>query len=329
MAKLSHLAFFLLLLAVPFGLAMARVVTTIEAANSSPCQNQLDQEKPDQPYTDLDEIDQTIHQFDADFDQDTLEEIDSKEEEYYDDETSDDDEGYIAMPTDVEQETDSSLSLLNDDDVDSVSEEEGRLGINVARVVTPAFFNSIINQADPSCKGKRFYTRAAFLNATKSYRKFGNLTNTAAKREIAAFFAHVTHETGHLCYIEEIQKSTYCNRASEREWPCAPGKQYYGRGPLQLTWNFNYGPCGKANRFDGLKNPDIVAKNRVIAWKTALWFWMKNVRPVLRRGFGATIRAINGGECGGGRPAAVRARVKYYTNYCRRFNVTRGPNVSC
>ncbi|CAN1849823.1 Chitinase 4 [Linum perenne] len=326
MAKFTHAAFFLLLLAIPLGLSMARVVTTTIDVDSSSCHDQIDQvtdqpgtyidevdqEKTDQLNRDLDTIDQAIEQFDADFDEDStpVDEIDVVGDEQYDEES---DEGHIVMPT--------------DDDFES--EEEGKLGIAVGSVVTPAFFNSIISQADPSCKGKRFYTRGAFLNATKSYRKFGNLSNTAAKREIAAFFAHVTHETGHLCYIEEIQKSTYCNKASERQWPCAPGKQYYGRGPLQLTWNFNYGPCGKANRFDGLKNPDIVAKNRVIAWKTALWFWMKNVRPVLRRGFGATIRAINGGECGGGRPAAVASRVKYYKNYCRRFRVSTGPNVSC
>ncbi|CAN1142540.1 Chitinase 5 [Linum perenne] len=201
--------------------------------------------------------------------------------------------------------------------------DEGQLGIAVERVVTQAFFNSIISKAAPSCAGKKFYTRSSFLNAAKSYSKF------ASKREIAAFFAHVTHETGHLCYIEEIQKSTYCD-PNAKQWPCAPGKQYFGRGPLQLTWNYNYGPCGRANRFDGLKNPEIVARNPVVAWKTALWYWMKNVRPVVGSGFGATIRAINGAlECNGKNPAAVNARVKYYEDYCKRFKVAPGPNLRC
>ncbi|CAN1142548.1 Chitinase 5, partial [Linum perenne] len=132
-----------------------------------------------------------------------------------------------------------------------------------------------------------------------------------------------------LCYIEEIQKSTYCD-PNAKQWPCAPGKQYFGRGPLQLTWNYNYGPCGRANRFDGLKNPEIVARNPVVAWKTALWYWMKNVRPVVGSGFGATIRAINGAlECNGKNPAAVNARVKYYEDYCKRFKVAPGPNLRC
>lgn len=57
--------------------------------------------------------------------------------------------------------------------------------------VTPAFFDGIIGQASASCAGKRFYSRNAFLSAARQYPQFGD-----TKREIAAFFAHVTHETG-------------------------------------------------------------------------------------------------------------------------------------
>ena len=68
---------------------------------------------------------------------------------------------------------------------------------SVADIVTPAFFNGIINQAAASCAGKNFYTRNAFLSAVNSYPQFGKLGSAeASKREIAAFFAHVTHETG-------------------------------------------------------------------------------------------------------------------------------------
>ncbi|CAN1142538.1 Endochitinase EP3 [Linum perenne] len=93
--------------------------------------------------------------------------------------------------------------------------DEGQLGIAVERVVTQAFFNSIISKAAPSCAGKKFYTRSSFLNAAKSYSKFGKLANDAAsKREIAAFFAHVTHETGRkFIYIIQILLSSSCVRA--------------------------------------------------------------------------------------------------------------------
>ncbi|CAI0419515.1 unnamed protein product [Linum tenue] len=265
------------------------------------------------------------------------------ENEQHDDEAlledENDETGYIVMPTDhqndEEDDDTESLSPSNESNSDFESEDEedtddeGKLGVAVDKVVTAAFFNSIIKNAGSTCKGKRFYTRAAFLTATKSYPEFGKQSSDAAtKREIAAFFAHVTHETGSLCYVEEIKKATYCESKATK-WPCAPGKQYYGRGPLQLTWNYNYGPCGKANKFDGLKNPDIVAKNKVIAWKASLWFWKKSVRPVLKKGFAATIRAINGGECNGGNRPAVESRVKFYKKYCKRFGVKPGSKLSC
>ncbi|KAK6122572.1 hypothetical protein DH2020_043681 [Rehmannia glutinosa] len=117
-------------------------------------------------------------------------------------------------------------------------------GGSVADIVTDAFFNGIADQAEGSCAGKGFYTRAAFLEALSSYPQFGTVGSAEdSRREIAAFFAHVTHETGHMCYIEEINGPSrdYCDE-SNTQYPCAPNKGYYGRGPIQLSWNFNYGP---------------------------------------------------------------------------------------
>ncbi|CAN1770039.1 Endochitinase PR4 [Linum perenne] len=202
----------------------------------------------------------------------------------------------------------------------------------VADIVTQDFWNSIHDQAGNDCAGKAFYTRDAFLQATGSYPDFGNRgSDPDSKREIAAFFAHITQETGSMCYVEEINRDVYCQASAQ--YPCAPGKSYYGRGPLQLTWNYNYKDCGDANNFDGVNNPDIVAKDPVLAWKTALWFWMKNVRPVLSQGFGegfgATIRKINGMECDGGNPAAVRVRVNYYKSYCQKFGIQSERRPGC
>ncbi|XP_008222517.1 PREDICTED: endochitinase EP3-like [Prunus mume] len=200
----------------------------------------------------------------------------------------------------------------------------------VADVVTQAFFDGIINQAAADCAGKNFYTRQAFLDAVNSYSDFGRFgTADDSKREIAAFFAHVTHETGHFCYIEEINKATYCD-PNYPNYPCTPNKQYYGRGPLQLTWNYNYGAAGNSIGFDGLNSPESVASDPVLAFKTALWFWITNVRPVISQGFGATIRAINGAvECDGKRPDLVQARINYYTDYCTQLSVDPGTNLSC
>ncbi|CAN1135176.1 Chitinase 4 [Linum perenne] len=155
----------------------------------------------------------------------------------------------------------------------------------VSNVISPAFFHGILDQTSPSCKGRAFYTRKSFLTAAKSYHHFAKLASVNdSKREIAAFFAHVTHQTA---------------------------------------------PFGRENRFDGLNDPDIVGRSPVVAWKTALWIWMRNVRPVLDQGFGATIRGVSGSECNGGNPENVQARVRYYVDYCKHFGVTPGPDLSC
>ncbi|XP_062150260.1 endochitinase EP3-like [Alnus glutinosa] len=209
----------------------------------------------------------------------------------------------------------------------------GTCGVSVADIVTEDFFNGILNQAGGGdCPGKSFFTRVAFLNALNSYTQFGtNGTADDSKREIAAFFAHVTHETGSFCYIEEINGASqdYCDE-SNTQYPCNPNKKYYGRGPLQLSWNYNYGAAGNSIGFNGLNSPETVATDAVISFKTALWFWTLNVEPVLSQGFGATIRAINGAvECNGGNSGAVQSRIQYYTQYCDQFGVSTGDNLSC
>ncbi|XP_022761553.1 endochitinase EP3-like [Durio zibethinus] len=200
---------------------------------------------------------------------------------------------------------------------------------SVADIVTPEFFNGILDQADASCEGKNFYSRAAFLEAFNSFPQFGTADDT--RREVAAFFAHVTHETGHFCYINEINGATrdYCDETNT-QYPCNPDRGYYGRGPIQLSWNFNYGPAGESIGFDGLNSPDTVATDPVISFKTALWYWVNFVQPVIGQGFGATIRAINGAiECDGGNPDTVQARINYYTQYCNQLGVDPGPNLTC
>ncbi|CAL9055723.1 chitinase 6-like [Musa acuminata AAA Group] len=206
--------------------------------------------------------------------------------------------------------------------------------VSVADIVTQSFFDGIIGQADGGCAGKSFYTRDAFLSALGSYTSFGRVgTADDSKREIAAFFAHVTHETGHFCYIEEIDGASkdYCDETNT-QYPCVAGKGYYGRGPIQLSWNFNYGPAGESIGFDGLGAPETVANDVVISFKTALWYWMNNCHSLITsgQGFGATIRAINGAlECDGKNPATVNARVGYYKDYCSQFGVDTGDNLTC
>ncbi|KAJ1271696.1 hypothetical protein BS78_06G145700 [Paspalum vaginatum] len=206
-------------------------------------------------------------------------------------------------------------------------------GANVASVVTDAFFNDIKSQAGSGCEGTNFYTRSAFLSAAgdSAYSGFAQGgSEDDGKREIAAFFANAAHETGRFCYISETdQSSSYCD-STKTQWPCVAGKKYYGRGPLQISWNYNYGPAGQSIGFDGLGNPDIVAQDAVISFKTALWFWMNNVHQVMPQGFGATIRAINGAqECNGKNTAEMNDRVALYQQYCQQLGVNPGSNLTC
>ncbi|KAH9326680.1 hypothetical protein KI387_006858, partial [Taxus chinensis] len=78
------------------------------------------------------------------------------------------------------------------------------------------------------------------------------------------------------CFLRENGGGDYCN---SQQAPCASGKQYYGRGPIQLSWNYNYIAAGKAIGFDGLNDPDIVARDNTISFKTAIWFWMTAQSP--------------------------------------------------
>ncbi|XP_076937262.1 endochitinase EP3-like [Bidens hawaiensis] len=205
--------------------------------------------------------------------------------------------------------------------------------VDVSSIVTDEFFNGILNKAGADCKGRGFYTRAVFLEALGYYGQFGKVGSEAdSKREIAAFFAHVTHETGHFCHIEETDPpQNYCD-SRYTQYPCTPGKSYYGRGPLQLSWNYNYGEAGSSIKFDGLNNPEIVATDSLVSFRAALWYWMNHVHSVILsgRGFGATIDAINGAsECKGVNIAAVNSRVQYYTEYCDQLQVAHGDKLTC
>nr|ACY06318.1 class II chitinase 2-2 [Pseudotsuga menziesii] len=205
---------------------------------------------------------------------------------------------------------------------------------DVGYITTEAFFNGILSGAADTCEAKNFYTYSDFITAANAFSGFGTTGNfDDKKREIAAFFANVAHETIGFCYIEEIVKGVYCD-SNNTQYPCAAGKEYYGRGPIRLSWNFNYGGAGNYLGCDLLNKPEIVAQNDLIAWMTALWYW--NVASDCHsaitsgKGFGATIRAINGAiECNGGNTGEVNDRISYYKKYCTQFGVDPGSNLSC
>lgn len=115
--------------------------------------------------------------------------------------------------------------------------------------------------------------------------------------------------------------------------------------------NYNYGPAGNAIREDLINNPDLVATDAIISFKTAIWFWMtpQGNKPSSHRviigqwtpsaadtaanrlpGYGVITNIINGGlECGRGPDNRVASRIGFYRRYCDLLGVSYGNNLDC
>ncbi|WP_329455631.1 lectin [Streptomyces sp. NBC_01497] len=196
------------------------------------------------------------------------------------------------------------------------------------------------NQMFPNRNG--FYTYQGLVNALGAYPGFTRTgSDTTQKQEAAAFLANVAHETGNLQYVVEQNTANYPHYCdTSQPYGCPAGQSaYYGRGPIQLSWNFNYKAAGDALGIDLLDNPNLVQQDAAIAWKTGLWYWDTQTGPgtmtphdamVNGRGFGETIRSINGSiECNGGNPAQVQSRVDNYQRFVGILGVPAGGNLSC
>ena len=154
---------------------------------------------------------------------------------------------------------------------------------------------------------------------------FGGFTT---KRELAMFVAQIMHESGGLKYKEEL--ACVGNKCSQ--YGVLNGKQFYGRGYIQLTWIDNYREASKALCPEDpeklLRNPELVAEEEY-AWKTAFWFWKKNVhnKPGVQNGlFGASTKAINGAiETNPNHPQA-KHRFELYKNVFKAFGINEIPD---
>ena len=216
------------------------------------------------------------------------------------------------------------------------------------------------------------YTYEALIRAAQSFPAFaGEGSREIRLRELAAFFAHIAHETTNgwpgakggpyvwgLYYIEEQAcldgHCTQYNTGGTSPYKPVPGKSYYGRGPLQLTYAYNYGSAGQELGLPLLANPELVSKDGVIAFKTALWFWMKAQAPKpschevmcgkwqptasdqaarRRPGFGMTINIINGGvECKDNTHTARASReerIGFYRHMATQLGVAVEKDCDC
>ena len=207
-------------------------------------------------------------------------------------------------------------------------------GSGFANIVSNATFTTLFPNRSV------LYTYDGLVAAAQQYPRFcteGTLEQ--CKREAAAFLAHMSHETGGGVFVDEQNpQGNYCD-PSFTACPCAAGKNYHGRGPLQLSWNFNYGRCGNAIGKDLLNHPELLSTDSLITFLASLWFWMTPQTPkpschdaIRNSGFGMTINVINGDlECGpqAPHPEEAQNRIRLYSLYAGLLLVTPGGNLNC
>jgi len=258
---------------------------------------------------------------------------------------------------------------------DPVLAAMGTLQLN--QMLSPSDWNTLFPYragVHPLCNqsSEDLYTREAFLEAAKDFPAFAaEGPDEVRLRELAAFLANIAHETTGgsgsyapgseryywgLCWTHELAYDDDSRAYRDEDhpiWPPAPEKSYHGRGPIQLTWNYNYGMAGDELQIDLLEMPELVTSDGVTAFRTALWFWMKQQYPkpsahdgIIETwlpsradkennrwpGFGITINIINGGgECGDGSEnhPGPADRLGYYNRFVTYLQIDEGRNTDC
>ena len=151
-------------------------------------------------------------------------------------------------------------------------------------------------------KANRSYAAAAVSALDKYGGKVG-LTDKGKLMVLAQF----AHESGNFRYTHEIGSG----KGRKYGQPAGPyGKIYYGRGPIQITWETNYKQITQ-NCFPKLgisadihKDPDLCCKNLEIGCAASLcWFMLpgNGKRAIAAANAGdvkALTKAINGGYNG-------------------------------
>lgn len=199
---------------------------------------------------------------------------------------------------------------------------------------------------------KPYYSYTNFVKAARGFPAFYGGTPVDARREIAAFLAHLYQET-RFVYNHEIRcHGVVCNEygntqwgsrhnllavrgCTRPEWDC----RYFGRGPLQLSWYLNYLDASQAIYGDDrlARQPWLVTDDPVVGWTVALHFWMTNkgrepvtAHQAIRAGnFGRTISIINGNlECGPAWDTRPQTRVDKFVQYCAILGVPPPPASS-
>ncbi|MCR8845864.1 chitinase [Paenibacillus sp. SC116] len=235
-----------------------------------------------------------------------------------------------------------------------------------------------IYRLDKKGKTETLIVRSTDFNSAENKTKavitqivdFGSFLNEGLekdrKRDLAALLANLSHETGGgwdkapggelrwgLYWNENIagrtgqNKSNFVDPASSKEFPGFPDKRYYGRGPIMLSWNFNYGLMSAIIYGDKnvlLKNPESIVADGKLGFATAILFWMtpqapkpsahdvmigrwkpsadqitKGLHPA---GFGVSIMVLNGLEANLDETnGAIKRRAGHYRDITSRMGI--------
>jgi hypothetical protein len=254
---------------------------------------------------------------------------------------------------------------IKDDHHDGASSvgTKGKSNAVMADILTEDMWNELfpnrcgvaptgVNSASEWGRGD-FYTLEAFAAAARHFPNFLNEGSAEIRRrELAAFLAHVAHETGELRYLEQIT-IPHSYSVNNKDYPPVEGRDYRGRGPIQLSYNYNYGQFSKAyfgNTQALLERPELLAEDAEISFASAIWFWMTPQLPKpschdvivgswnptamdveYKRfpGFGLTLNIINAPQCGQPTPLHAKRRYDYYDKFCRYFNTSKGDYCDC
>ena len=217
----------------------------------------------------------------------------------------------------------------------------------------------------------KVYTYKGLKEAAAKFPLFlaeGNLKTR--KNELAAFLAVIAQETTGgwaeapggplswgLVFVEEQACITgncpVYNSPGRSAYLPVTGKNYYGRGALQISYLYNYGEAGKDLDLPLVEKPELLSEDPVVVFESAIWFWMRkqNNKPschevitgawqpsaedvALNRkpGFGMVINIVNGGvECGTGRTAdaasKARGRIDFYKYFTSKLKIE--PDLDC
>jgi predicted chitinase len=211
----------------------------------------------------------------------------------------------------------------------------------------------------PPAGRNSFYAYSGFLSGAQSIGGFCTTGDVNAQhRECAAFLANMSHETGAGQYVVEINKTgpagevCYCQgggtcgvtcNSSNTSGSCTASNDnwYYGRGWLQISWDFNY--CSASYFANGTGNKQYVNQATILetdepaSTAASLWYWMTQNGPFTKsahagiiddQSFGETIKSINGSlECpslGGSNTAQRDHRIQLFNSFISILGTTAG-----